>query len=120
MPTLINQGKIEMSVQDHVSSSMNDSGTSEEIDTSLTQESSRDVLARSFRDLTALRNIHGSQSEIGLLCSKLMEQLDNLPPGPEDRIEYLTPDWVKDQRAHLLKSIEFSKRDLQRAMRDVQ
>lgn len=37
MPTLINQGKIKMSVQDHVSSSMNDSGTDEKIDTPLTQ-----------------------------------------------------------------------------------
>jgi hypothetical protein len=44
MPTLINQGKIEMSVQDHVGSSMNESGTSEKIDTPLTQAGSPNVL----------------------------------------------------------------------------
>mgnify|MGYP001611535160 CR=1 FL=1 len=72
------------------------------------------------RYLTRLRNIHGATSTIGRLCSKIMEQLDNLPPGPEDRIEYLTPDWIKDQRASLLKGIEFSERDLQRALHAVQ
>jgi hypothetical protein len=53
MPTLINQGKIEMSVQDHASSSMNESGTSEKIDTPLTQAGSRDVP----RDLLVKRNL---------------------------------------------------------------
>lgn len=83
--------------------------TDSKIDTPVARGCSADVLRR---DLMALREAHGSQSTIGLLCSKLMEQLDNLPPGPEDRIEYLTPDWVKDQRLHLLKGIEVSKRDL--------
>lgn len=53
MPTLINQGKIEMSVQDHVSSSMNESGTGEKIDTPLTQPRSPDVP----RDLFVKRNL---------------------------------------------------------------
>jgi hypothetical protein len=53
MPTLINQGKIEMSVQDHVGSSMNDSGTGEKIDTPLTQPGSPNVL----RDLLVKRNL---------------------------------------------------------------
>ena len=53
MPTLIKQGKIEMSVQDHVSSSMNDSGTGEKIDTPLTQPSSPNV----HRDLLVKRNL---------------------------------------------------------------
>lgn len=70
--------------------------------------------------LTRLRNTHGAESTIGRLCSKLMEQLDNLPPGPEDRIEYLTSDATKAQRANLLKSIEFSERDLYRAMQAAQ
>jgi hypothetical protein len=53
MPTLINQGKIEMSVQDHVGSSMNDSGTCEKIDTPLTQRRSLDV----HRELLVKRNL---------------------------------------------------------------
>jgi hypothetical protein len=53
MPTLINQGKIEMSVQDHVSSSMNESGTCEKIDTPLTQAGSPNVL----RELLVKRNL---------------------------------------------------------------
>ena len=53
MLTLINQGKIEMSVQDHVSSSMNDSGTGEKIDTPLTQRCSPDV----HRELLVKRNL---------------------------------------------------------------
>lgn len=107
---------------------VNDSGTDMDSDAPLTQECSTDVpyISREQRleiansHFTRLRNIHDASSTIGRLCSKIMEQLDNLPPGPEDRIEYLTPDWVKDQRANLLKGIEFSERDLQRAMRDVQ
>jgi hypothetical protein len=53
MPTLINQGKIEMSVQDHVGSSMNGSGTGEKIDTPLTQAGSPNV----HRDLLVKRNL---------------------------------------------------------------
>lgn len=53
MPTLINQGKNEMSVQDNAGSSMNDSGTCGQIDTPLTQPGSRDVL----RDLFVKRNL---------------------------------------------------------------
>jgi hypothetical protein len=53
MPTLINQGKNEMSVQDHVSSSMNESGTGEKIDTPLTQAGSPNV----HRDLLVKRNL---------------------------------------------------------------
>jgi hypothetical protein len=53
MQTLINQGKIEMSVQDHVGSSMNGSGTGEKIDTPLTQRRSPNV----HRDLLVKRNL---------------------------------------------------------------
>lgn len=73
MPTLINQGKIEMSVQDHVSSSMNESGTGEKIDTPLTQLRSPDVL----RDLLVKRNRVGAESQVGRHLSNLIEQLRN-------------------------------------------
>lgn len=73
MPTLINQGKIEMSVQDHVGSSMNESGTSEKIDTPLTQVGSPNVL----RDLTVRRNKVGAESTEGRLISTLIQQMKN-------------------------------------------
>jgi len=73
MPTLINQGKIEMSVQDHASSSMNESGTGEKIDTPLTQAGSLNVL----RDLTVRRNKVGAESTEGRLISTLIQQVKN-------------------------------------------
>ena len=69
MPTLINQGKIEMSVQDHVSSSMNESGTCEKIDTRLTQRCSPDVL----RELIVKRNRVGRLSREGKILSNLIK-----------------------------------------------
>jgi hypothetical protein len=73
MPTLINQGKIEMSVQDHVSSSMNESGTCEKIDAPLTQAGSQNVL----RDLSVRRNKVGAESTEGRLISTLIQQMKN-------------------------------------------
>jgi hypothetical protein len=81
MPTLINQGKNEMSVQDHVSSSMNDSGTGEKIDTPLTQPGSRDVLDQTRRDLIVMREVHGAESAVGHHLSNIVEliQMSNPP-----------------------------------------
>ena len=83
MPTLINQGKIEISVQDHVSSSMNDSGTGEKIDAPLTHSGSRDVLRR---ELILMRNKHGATSPIGARCSNIVE-LIQVPEVPKFQIE---------------------------------
>jgi len=62
-----------MSVQDHASSSMNESGTGEKIDTPLTQRRSPDVL----RDLTVRRNKVGAETPEGRLLSTLIQQVRN-------------------------------------------
>jgi hypothetical protein len=77
MPTLINQGKTEMSVQDHVGSSTNESGTGEKIDTPLTQPCSRTVLAMAHRDLLTKRNEVGANTVLGWHLSNLDQQLRN-------------------------------------------
>jgi hypothetical protein len=63
-----------MSVQDHVSSSMNDSGTGEKIDTPLTQPGSPNVL----RELIVMRNNVGRETRDGYLLSNLIEQMSFL------------------------------------------
>lgn len=68
------------------------------------------------KQLNALRIKHGDDTPIGHRCSNLIEQFDNLPPGPDERIEYLTPDWMIKQRADLLKGIEKQLAGLSRFM----
>lgn len=58
-----------MASPDQATSSMNESGTGQKIDTPLTQAGSRDVLAQTRSDLTAFRKAHGSDSAIGHTCS---------------------------------------------------
>lgn len=72
-----------MSVQDHVSSSVNDSGTGEKIDTPLTQPGSRDVLRR---ELILMRNKHGATSAVGSRCSNIVE-LIQVPEVPKFQLE---------------------------------
>jgi hypothetical protein len=88
---------------------VNNVGTCEPSDTGLPQPRSLDVL---FSDLTALRLRHGAKTVKGLRCSNIMEGLDNLPPGPEGRIEYLTSDATIEQRRHLLAYIKNQMVDL--------
>lgn len=73
-------------------------------------------LANTRKQLDTLRRKHGASSAIGSRCSILMGQLDNLPPGPEDRIDYLTPDWVFNYRTSLLEHISKTKGDLARLL----
>lgn len=81
MPTLINQGKFEMSVQDHAGSSMNDSGTPREIDTPLTQASSPNVL----RDLLVKRNRVGRMSRKGKILSNIIKMALHQEEPENDR-----------------------------------
>lgn len=55
--------------------------------------------------LRSLRDKYGPHSAIGHRVSNIEELFDNLPPGPEDRIEYLTPDSEKVRYEVLMKSI---------------
>jgi hypothetical protein len=70
-----------MSVQDHASSSMNDSGTNGKIDARLTHQGSRTVLEQTRRDLIVMREAHGADSPIGHRCSNIVEllQMPELP-----------------------------------------
>lgn len=52
----------------------------------------------------------------GQIAYNILEILENMPPGPEERIEYLTPDWVKVQRANLLASLARQIAGLERAL----
>lgn len=83
----------------------NDAGTGSQSDTGLTQPRSGFDLEEVSSQLTRIRNRVGALSSAGHRCSNLLEMFDNLPPGPEDRIEYLTPDAAKVQHENLMKSI---------------
>lgn len=58
------------------------------------------------RKLVALRDAHGADTPMGHRCSNLIEMIQNLPPAPADRIDYLERDDIKSQRDHLIASIE--------------
>lgn len=60
-------------MQDQVASSVNDTGTCQEIDTPLAQSGSRTVLEKTRRDLIVMRNKHGAASPIGRRCSNIIE-----------------------------------------------
>lgn len=75
-----------MSVQDHVSSSMNESGTDQKIDTPLTQADSRNVLEKTRRDLIVMREAFGADSAIGHRCSNIVELLQ-MPELPRDLLK---------------------------------
>ena len=62
-------------------------------------------------ELYAMRKKHGLTEAIGLTCSKLIEQMDNLAHTPESQ---------PNARSNLTKSIEFSERDLGRMLADLQ
>lgn len=63
-------------------------------------------LENARRDLIALRDAHGADTPMGHRCSNLIEMIQNLPPAPEGRIEYLEHDAVKSQRENLIASIK--------------
>lgn len=62
-------------------------------------------------ELYTLRKKHGPTEAIGLTCSKLIEQIDNLARTPESQ---------PDARSNLTNSIKFSERDLGRMLADLQ
>jgi hypothetical protein len=63
-------------------------------------------LENARRKLTALRDAHGADTPMGHRCSNLIEMIQNMPPEPKDRIEYLEHPAVGSQRANLIASIE--------------
>ncbi len=71
---------------DHANSLQNDARTCQPNGTRLTQPRSPDVLAKTRRDLIALRRAHGADSAIGHRCSNLVELLQ-LPELPKDLIQ---------------------------------
>ncbi len=85
---------------------VNDARTCADSDTPVTQPRSVDVLAQTKSDLRAIRRQYGATSAIGHCCSNLDELLEKLPPGAEDRIDYLTPDGVLEQRARQIVTIQ--------------
>lgn len=90
----------------------NDSRTCEPRDTRLTRLRSRFGLT----GLRGLRDKYGPVSAIGHRVSNIEEMFDNLPPGPDDRIEYLTPDSEKVRYEVLMKSIRNQTADLARLL----
>jgi hypothetical protein len=86
MQSLINKGKIRMTMQDHAASSVNTTRTDQKIDTPLTQTCSRDVLARTRRDLIVMRAKHGATSPIGCRCSNIVE-LIQVPEVPRFQLD---------------------------------
>lgn len=86
---------------------MNEAGTGAESDASLTQPRSpsvRDLKAAS-KHFNTLRRKHGSRSAIGSHCTNVIEIIDIIPPGPDERIEYLTADFYVRQHTELLKEM---------------
>jgi hypothetical protein len=81
MQTLINKGKIRMTLQDHAASTVNVAGTNEKIDTPLTQPGSRGVLEQTRRDLIVMREAYGADTPVGHRCSNIVEllQMPELP-----------------------------------------
>ena len=75
-----------MAVQDHAASTVNATGTCQEIDAPLTQPSSRTVLEQTRRDLIVMREAHGADSPIGYRCSNIVELLQT-PELPKDLIQ---------------------------------
>lgn len=69
-----------MALQDDATSSVNDSGTCQKIDTPLTQDGSRDVPT----GLVQLRRRHGYDTPIGHRCSNILEMLDAGTAKPAD------------------------------------
>lgn len=128
MQTLINKGKIRMTLQDKAASSVKETGTDGKIDTPLTQECSPDVPYRSREQraaderqrLTGIRNQHEATSAVGHACSNLMEMKDALPPAADERIDYLTSDEVNAQEAQLLRVVELEEARLHRLLNDAQ
>jgi len=72
MQPLENKGKFAMPLQDQAASTVNGTGTCQDIGTPLTQAGSLDVLRR---DLIAKRVRYGADSPIGHRCSNLIELL---------------------------------------------
>lgn len=66
--------------------------------------------------LRSLRDKHGPDSAVGHRVSNIEEMFDNLPPSPEDRIEYLTSDSEKARYETLMKSIGKQTADLARLL----
>ncbi len=60
----------------------------------------------------------GSDSPIGSRASNLSQQIQNLPPGPDERIEYLTSDSTKQQREALLSFIATTQAEIAQIMKD--
>jgi hypothetical protein len=65
---------------------VNGSGTGSDSDAPLTQQSSRDVLEQTRRDLIVMRNKHGARSPIGCRCSNIVE-LIQVPEVPRFQID---------------------------------
>lgn len=92
----------------------NTAGTGAPIDTGLTQPRSGFDLEEVASQLTRIRNRVGALTPAGHRCSNLLEMFDELPPGPEDRIEYLTSDAEKARYDTLIRSIRKQTADLAR------
>ena len=75
-----------MALQDHAPSTVNTTGTCKEIDTPLTQPSSRTVLEQTRRDLIVMRDAHGAESPVGYRCSNIVE-LIQMPEVPRFQLE---------------------------------
>jgi hypothetical protein len=86
MQSLINKGKIVMTMQDDASSSVNGTRTDRKIDTPLTRSCSRTVLEQTRRDLIVMRAKHGATSPIGCRCSNIVE-LIQVPEVPKFQLE---------------------------------
>lgn len=67
----------------------NDSATCTGIDAGLTQPRSGFDLETTRRDLIAMRLKHGADSKIGMRCSNVIEQLQNILRGTGDRWQLL-------------------------------
>lgn len=84
---------------------MNESRTCAIGGSELTQPRSGFDLEEVGSQLTRIRNRVGALTAAGHRCSNLLEMFDELPPGPEDRIDYLTSDAEKARYEALMKSI---------------
>lgn len=81
-----------MTVQDDATSGVKETGTCQEIDTSLTQDGSLAVLVMAHRDLRRRRDQVGAETAEGRLLSTLMEQIRNYQketdPAARDRLKW--------------------------------
>ena len=58
------------------------------------------------RRFRALRKRHGAGSAIGHRCSNVEEIMNNMPPDPEQSIEYLISDETRSRREHLMRGLK--------------